>query len=38
MIDWIEMGRRTLDMPRCEFWQDIVRLYGLHREAEEAIE
>jgi len=37
MIDWVEMGRKTMDMP-CILWQDIVRFYGLDRETEKAIE
>ena len=34
MIDWVEMGRKTVDM-HCVLWQDIVRFYGLYREVEE---
>lgn len=34
MIDWAEMGRKTMDMP-CVIWQDIVNLYGLHRDLKE---
>jgi len=32
MINWVEMGRRTLDMLACEAWQDIARRYGLYRD------
>lgn len=32
MIDWTEMGRKTLDMLRCGIWQDIVETYGLYLE------
>jgi len=32
MIDWVEMGRKTLDMLTCEAWLGIVRRYGLYRE------
>lgn len=35
MIDWVEMGRKTVDMLACEAWQDIVRFYGLHRKPNE---
>lgn len=34
MIDWIEMGRKTVDM-HCEAWQDIAKFYGLYIEEEE---
>jgi len=34
MIDWVEMGRKTVNM-HCVLWEDIVRLYGLDRETNE---
>lgn len=30
MIDWIEMGRKTIDLLRCTFWQDLMDRLGLN--------
>jgi len=35
MIDWIEMGRKTMNMLACGMWKDITKYYGLYREFEE---
>lgn len=36
MIDWIKMGRKTLDL-KCDLWQDLADRFGLYKEDAEVI-